>query len=440
MHFKTLTPGLGVVIALALAATSCGSSGSASSSSGSSTETASPSPTDAQTSASAATSTTRPSAATTTSTSAPPAPFVFPQAASQALLEQVVASTGAPGAIMAVSVHGGSPTILASGVSDPKTRVPMNPTDIMPIASVSKTFVGALLLLLVRDGSVALDSPISTYGIDFPNAAVITVRELLSHSSGLPPLGGDTSQPDPYSLDWQNKLLSDLAHHYTLDEVLAYVRDRPLLFTPGTSTAYSNINTDLEAKIIEQVTGQAWTEALHDRLLTPLALSTVFDAANEVPPVPAMQGLFVLEGNSTVLDTGDFDHTSTISGVGPAGSLVADAADLITWGNALLRDDSVLGPELSKQAQEIGPGGTGLGVLGYVSNGYCVFFGCPQAATFTGVGGAGSLPGARTVLIFDTATDSVLLVFANRSPANIESIVGPELQLIRDAEAAAQQT
>jgi CubicO group peptidase (beta-lactamase class C family) len=152
-----------------------------------------------------------------------------------------------------------------------------------------------------------------------------------------------------------------------------------------------------------------------------------------------MQGLFVLEGNPTVLNTGDFDHTSTVSGVGPAGSLVSDAADLITWGNALLRDDSVLGPELSKQAQEIGPGGTGLGVLGAISTGYCVFFGCPQDASFTGVGGSGSLPGARTQLLYDPATDSVLLVFANRSPANIENIVGPELSLIQAAETAMVQ-
>jgi D-alanyl-D-alanine carboxypeptidase len=290
---------------------------------------------------------------------------------------------------------------------------------------------------LVRDGKVVLDAPISTYGIDFPNDDVITVRELLSHTSGLPPLGGDTGRPDPYSLGWQNKLLGDLHHHFTLDEVLTYVRDRPLLFPPGTSTAYSNVNTDLAAKIVEQVTGQTWTAALRDRLLTPLGLSTVFDASNEVPTVAAMDGLFVLEGNPTVLDTANFDHASTVSGLGPAGALVAGATDLITWGNALLRDDTLLGSDLFQKAHTIGAGGTGLGVLGYASNGYCVFFGCPSGAAFTGLGGAGSLPGARTVLLYDKETDSVLLVFANRTPANIENIVGPELRLIRSAETSA---
>jgi D-alanyl-D-alanine carboxypeptidase len=423
MHLKTLMPSLGV--ALALVAAGCSTSSSASDAS----------TTSVASSTSSVPPTTTSRTTTTSSTAAPPRTFDFPRAASQALLDQLVESSGAPGAIMAVSVHGGPPTILTSGVSDPTTKAPMKPTDIMPIASVSKTFVGALLLLLVRDGKVALDAPISTYGVDFPNAKVITVRQLLSHTSGVPPLGGDTGRPDPNSLAWQNKLLGDLQHHFTLDEVLAYVRDRPLLFEPGTSTAYSNVNTDLEAKVIEKVTGRPWTAVLHDRLLTPLGLSTVFDAGNETPTVKAMQGLFVLEGNPTVLDTGNFDHMSTISGVGPSGSLVAGADDLITWGNALLRDGSVLGTDLSQQAHDIGPGGTGLGVLGYMSNGYCVFFGCPKATTFIGIGAPGSLPGARTFLLYHPATDSVLLLFANRTPTNLESIVGPELQLIRDAEA-----
>jgi D-alanyl-D-alanine carboxypeptidase len=336
---------------------------------------------------------------------------------------------------MAVSVHGGPPTILTSGVSDPKQKTPMKATDVMPIASVSKTFVGALALLLVKDGKVALDSPISTYGVDFPKADVITVRELLSHTSGIPPLGGDSGGNDPYALDWQNKLLGDLKHHFTLDEVIAYVRGRPLLFAPGASTSYSNINTILLGKVIENVTGQTWTAALHDRVLTPLHLNSIFDAGNEVPAQAPMPGLFVLQGNPTVLNNADFDHMSTVSGFGPAGSLVGSPADLITWGNALLRDKTVLGPELSDQAHTIAAGGTGLGVLGYnESSFFCMFNRCAQGTTFSGFGAPGSIPGARTLLLYDTATDSVLMIFANRTPADIEYIVAPELALIAGAE------
>jgi CubicO group peptidase (beta-lactamase class C family) len=201
MIWKTLVPCLGVTLALTSA--SCSSS---------TTTSGTPTTSNAG-STSSAPPTTQPEG-TSTSTSAPNAPFTFPLASSQALLDQLVTSTGAPGALMAVSVHGGPPTILTSGVSNPTKKLPMQPTDVMPIASVSKTFVGALILLLVRDGKVVLDAPISTYGIDFPNADVITVRELLSHTSGLPPVGGEGNRPGPNSLAWQNKLLGDLHHHF----------------------------------------------------------------------------------------------------------------------------------------------------------------------------------------------------------------------------------
>jgi len=336
---------------------------------------------------------------------------------------------------MAVSVHGGPATILTSGVSDPKTKTPMKPTDELAVASNTKTFVAALVLSLVRDGKVKLDSPINTYGINFPNGNVITVRELLSHTSGIPPLGGDFG-PDPYSLAYQKKVLADLGHHYTAAEDISYVRNRPLLFAPGTATAYSNINTILAAQIVEHVTGKTWTAALHDQLLRPMHLTATYDAANETPPVPAIPGLFVLEGSSNVLNNADFNHTAVVTGLGAAGSLVSNASDMVTWGNALLRNDTVLGPKLSKEAHTIAAGGTGMGVLGFMSSTPCSFGTCPPGTTFRGYGGTGSIPGARSLLVYDTKTDSVVMLFANRTPANLDGILRPELDLIETAESA----
>jgi D-alanyl-D-alanine carboxypeptidase len=114
---------------------------------------------------------------------------------------------------------------------------------------------------------VRLDSPINSYGVNFPNGDRITARELLSHTSGIPPLGGDRGSPDRYSVAFQQKILADLHHHYTAAEIIAYVRDRPLLFPPGTATSYSNINTILAGQIVENMTGQTLTMALRTRLL-----------------------------------------------------------------------------------------------------------------------------------------------------------------------------
>lgn len=343
---------------------------------------------------------------------------------------------------MGVSVHGGPPTILVSGVSDPRLQTPMKPDDVVFIASNTKTFVGALMLLLVGEGKVALDAAINTYGLDFPNGDVITVRELLSHTSGIPPEGSDTgSVGGLYGAEFQSKILSDLSHVYTTAEIVAYVRDRPLLFPPGTSTGYSNTNTILAAQIIENVTGQTLTQQLQDRLFTPLQLTSTYYSAQQVPaipPVPVIPGLFTLQPDAALLNTADFDKTALLTAIGPAGAMASNATDMLAWGNALLRSGSVLGPDLTEQAHEIGPGGTGLGVIGFTHRGFCVFdASCPNdTSAFTGFGGSGSVPGTRTLLVYDTTTDTVIFLAANRDQiGGLDVAAVAELDLI-----AASQT
>ncbi|MEO5900793.1 MAG: serine hydrolase domain-containing protein [Ilumatobacteraceae bacterium] len=323
---------------------------------------------------------------------------------------------------MGVSVHGGPPTILVSGVSDPKLKTPMKPDDVVYIASNTKTFVGALVLLLVSDGKVSLDAPINSYGLDFPYGDVITVGELLTHTSGIPPEGSESGTgSDLYAAEFQAKIFSDLAHAYTMAEIVAYVRDRPLLFPPGTSTGYSNVNTILAAQIVEKVTDQTLTQQLQTRLFTPLRLTSTYYTAQEtpvVPPVPVVPGLFTLQPGGAVLNTADFDETALLTAIGPAGAMASNATDMLTWGDALLRTGTVLGPDLSKSAHEIGSGGTGLGVIGFTHNGFCTFDGsCSKdTAAFTGVGGSGSVPGTRSLLVYDTTTDTVIFLAANLQP------------------------
>jgi CubicO group peptidase (beta-lactamase class C family) len=234
------------------------------------------------------------------------ATFVFPTGPAQQILDRFVASSKAPGAVVAMSIRGGPTTVLASGVSDPKKGTPMKPDDVFRVASITKTFVGALVLTLVDDGRVKLDGPINSYGLDWPNGERITVRELLAHTSGIPPLGGDGNGTDPYAQAFENKILADLAHHYTPAEILAYVRPRPPLFPPGRATSYSNINTILAGQIVEYVTGQTLTAALHQRLLDPLRLTATHFAAEETLPVEPVPGQFTLQPGGAVLNTADF--------------------------------------------------------------------------------------------------------------------------------------
>src|SRR5262249_54390488 len=156
--------------------------------------------------------------------------FTFPTADVRGLLERYIAKNDAPGAIVATSVRGGPTTVVTTGVADRRTMTPIHDDDVFRIASVTKTFVGALVLTLVDEGKVHLDDTIDRYGIDFPHASAITVRQLLNHTSGLAPEGSDRSSNDPEAAPFQALVARDLTHHFTEDEILAYVADRPLRF------------------------------------------------------------------------------------------------------------------------------------------------------------------------------------------------------------------
>lgn len=325
--------------------------------------------------------------------------------------------------------------ILTSGVSDIRARTPMKADDVFAVGSITKTFTAALVLQLVREGKVDLDAPINTYGLNFPNGDKITVRELLNHTSGIPPLGGDTPASTLYAADYQNKLLADTSHRYTPAEILNWVSDRPLLFAPGTDTSYSNTNLILAGQIVEHVTGKPLVGVYHKQLLDPLRLSATRYAAEEALPVANVPGVFSLQPNGTLFNTADFDHTAVFTSIGAAGAMVSNAADLITWGNALLRSRTVLGDKLSRQAHTIGKGGTGLGVLGFGPQGFCVGSQCPPGATFTGYGHAGAIPGAESILLYDAPTDTVVVALTNRQPVDgLNQLAQAELKLVSDAE------
>src|SRR5262249_54816318 len=95
------------------------------------------------------------------------------------------------------------------------------------IGSVSKTYLGALMVLLARDGLLDLDDTVATFGIDVPDGERITVRQLLHHQSGL---YNYTDDPSVYlsPRSWQP------------EELLQLVQAHDLNFEPGTQYAYSN--------------------------------------------------------------------------------------------------------------------------------------------------------------------------------------------------------
>jgi D-alanyl-D-alanine carboxypeptidase len=325
--------------------------------------------------------------------------------------DDVRRATNAPGAIVAVQRGRRRPLIVARGTRDRRSGTELRRDDAFVTASVSKAFTGALVLALVEQGALRLDDRVVRYVPGWDPR--IRIRHLLDHSSGLPSWGNKDDPPDSLFGDLVD---ADLSRAFTMAESLEPVRVMPLLAPPGKATHYSNANTLLAGLVVERATGLSLAEAFHQNVLDPLDLDTTGYAPQEAPPQPPVPGvLFVGEGDEQVeLDTSQYALTSSLTMGGPAIGMVSNAPDLLRFARAFLRGTFPTRP-LATRARRIGPGGAGLGIIGFGPAGYCIFDGCRRGVAFRRIGFAGNTEGVAVRVVHDPAADVTALVFANSS-------------------------
>lgn len=129
------------------------------------------------------------------------------------------------------------------------------------IASISKQFTAAAVLLLQRDGKLSLDDTVAKYLPDISGGDTITIRQLLSHTAGL---------QDYWPQDYSFKAM---ATPVTPQQIVDRWAKKPLDFTPGTQWQYSNTGYVVAGMIIEKVSGQPLLDFLKARIFTPLGIA-----------------------------------------------------------------------------------------------------------------------------------------------------------------------
>ncbi|MEV0574779.1 serine hydrolase domain-containing protein [Streptomyces sp. NPDC050392] len=250
------------------------------------------------------------------------------------VMDRLTTVDGGPGALVDVRNRRGS-TVLTSGVSDIVSRAPVDPRSRFRIGSMTKPFVATVMLQLAGKNRVDLDSPVERYlpglvrghgdavegGSD---GRVITVRQLLQHTSGLP----DYLE----HLNPQEILEDPLAHRDTrelVDVALAH----PSEFDPGKEWRYSNTNYLLAGMIIEKVTGRTYGEEIHRRIIAPLGLAAT-SAPGDSPAIPGPHPRgYVRPGeDAPLVDLTAFNP----SVAGAAGGMISSGDDVNTFLDALL--------------------------------------------------------------------------------------------------------
>ena len=253
----------------------------------------------------------------------------------QKLARSLVAAH-APGAVVFVR----TPTRTRSGVagaSQLQPRVAMRANVHFRIASVTKTFVSTVVLQLVGEGKLRLEDPVDRWlpGL-VPNGSAITIRELLSHTSGLFNYTDD--------LSWQNAVIANPGQEWSTRELLTIAFSHPPLFAPGANWSYSNTGYVLLGLVIEVVTGKPVADVLRERIFEPLALSATSFPTGLVVEEPFAHG-YVQPPGAPLLD---ITQILSPSWSYAAGQIVSTAADVTRFFAALL-GGKLLSPALMVQ-------------------------------------------------------------------------------------------
>ncbi|HUY99239.1 MAG TPA: serine hydrolase domain-containing protein [Thermomicrobiaceae bacterium] len=287
----------------------------------------------------------------------------------------------------------------AYGVTSLETEQPVTPDTLFQIGSISKVFTATLAMMLVDDGKLDLDTPVSTYLPDLELAdtealRTITLRHLFSHTSGL-----DGDRFTDYGLG-DDALVKAIAEFNTLRQ----------LTRPGELWTYCNSGFYLAGRVIEQVTGGVFEQVMRERVFEPLGLERTFLFAHEAIVYPVAVG-------HTPKEPGAAEHEVARRYplprcVNAAGGIISTVGDLLKFAGFHLAGGTVDGKQLlsGKSAAAMQQPQT---VAGNFAEHYGIGWALHTVAGEPVVGHGGSTNGFQAQLQLVPTRDYALAVLTN---------------------------
>ncbi|WP_032379716.1 serine hydrolase domain-containing protein [Rhodococcoides fascians] len=292
---------------------------------------------------------------------------------------------------------------------------PVTVDDHFRVGSITKTMVGTVVLQLVESGALALTDPVSKFRADVPNGDSITIADLLEMRSGL-----YSYTEDSY---FNSVLDSDPGRVWDPEELLAIGFAGAPYSPPGQQFRYTNTNTVLLATIVQGVLGMDIGSVLTQRIFEPLRLKeTSFPAASdsEIPDPHPHGYLFGTNSSarlSVKLPSVDVERArnatllpNDVTDLGPswiwaAGGSISTAADIATYGRALVRGEMLLDSTVQNvridsvtlEPDDPSPGDYGLAWQAYGPL----------------IGHDGAIPGFQSFMGHDPISDTTIVVLCN---------------------------
>lgn len=267
---------------------------------------------------------------------------------SQQKLEKILAGYGeheTPGLAVLVRKNGRILFQRGYGVRELRTKVPIDSKTNFRLASCTKQFTAMSIMLLVHDGKLRYDEPLTDMFPDFPKyGSTITIRNLLNHTSGLPDYeelmdiaaGG---KPSPWS-----------ATHQIQDEgVLALLEKQTKgKFAPGTQWSYSNSGYVVLGLVVARVSGEPFEKFLDERIFRPLRMNDTLayvKGKNEIP-----ERSYGHSRTGKVFRETDQSATSATLG---DGGVYSNLEDLAKWDDGLAQHTLLSAPEMQPALEPV---------------------------------------------------------------------------------------
>ena len=243
------------------------------------------------------------------------------------------------------------------------------------IASISKTFTAAAIMLLQQEGKLAITDTITkhlpaTPAYDIPYKNQITIKQLLQHRAGVfdvtnQDIPETVNQPyagKRYGTYVRNDLNQD-THTFTFDELVGVVAQNKLSnFTPGTTFGYSNIGYNLLGKIIEKASGMSYSDFIRTRFLEPLQLTNTYNVwqGTEKRMRDPFVDSYLHEPGVSPANTSEDNMSVHVT----EGDMVSSPADITRWIELLLTGKAGLTPQTVSMMEEMEIADASHGVYG----------------------------------------------------------------------------
>ena len=301
-----------------------------------------------------------------------------------------LAATGAPGASIAV-VRGGQ-IVYEHAYGESRPGVPSRSDMRYAIGSVSKQFTATAILLLAEERKLSLDDRVSRWFPRLTRAGEITIRHLLTMTSG-------------YQDYWpQDYVMTPMQAATTADAIMREWAAKPLDFDPGATWQYSNTNYVIAAAIVERVAGMPFMDFLRQRIFTRLGMTSVADY--DAGPLGADDAGALMRNALGPLRAAPKEGARWLFG---AGQLAMTAHDLATW-NLSIINQSLLRPA-SYHAQQ-----TAMPLNNGTSTGYGLGMNAGMWGTRRRLSHGGAVSGYTTTNYVYPDDRAAIVVFTNIYP------------------------